>query len=197
MNRRSFFQAAAAASALAVRGVGSQPMNAPKPTKSLPLRSKPADIDLSDAMSAAWRGDPDVAHFVMLEEMHPADPGELSGAALWVGEKGREVIFNAELVKGRGPAGLMGHCLGYLPAWLASACAAQARENRENLQVGLYELYSDATGGRYSGASLRSECGENPELQLWFGEHCLGVTRGPLLAAFLDCVLMHSEASEA
>ena len=197
MKRRSFFQAAASSAALAVRGVGSESMNAPKLEESLPLRSKPADVDLADANATPWRNDPEVAHFVMLEEMYPSDPGELSGAALWVGENGEYMIFNAELVKGRGSAGLMGHCFGYLPAEHAAQFASEAKENREDLRARLFDLYHAAREYRYSGAVLRFECGEAPELQLWFGGHCLGVTRGRLMENFLDCVKIHSEAAQA
>jgi hypothetical protein len=181
MKRRSFIQAAALSTVTALQSRGR--------SVSLPPVSKaPIEVDLANPDAARHIGNPGTDFFVLLEEMYPGDPGQLSGTSVRIMQSGKHTILNAEVTSAQRDGTLLSHCYGYLNgAELAHIAVAKT------FQLRLRELYPEVRPGRYSGAILTLSAGSHPELQVCFGNHCLGVLRGRLLARFLDCVRQRTE----
>ena len=183
MNRRSFFTAVAAAAS-----ANSPAMNMPEHTESSSTTRKPVEVDLADPDSAAYRRDESVDLFVRLEELYPGDPGQLSGAVLRIMGSDRDARLVAEIGDVLQPyGGTAPHCLGYLDVPDLRQLAVEGANERGF--VDLWELYPEMRSGTFwlSGATLNFSGGNVPDIQLCFGEHCLGVLRGKLLTAFLEC----------
>jgi hypothetical protein len=85
------------------------------------------------------------------------------------------------------------HCLGYLDAGDVARFANEATTG-EGFVMSLRELYPYARADAFSGATLIFFGGDEPKIHLCFGAHCLGVLRGRLLAAFLECARARSAA---
>jgi hypothetical protein len=157
------------------------------------------EVDLADPATMKmdhWRYSGTNA-YLRLQELCPADPGELSGAELRILESGTLTILLA-IVGGS-------HWVGWLKdAPLAQLIAALSGDNR-GCEIDLFESYPGMRPLRPSGATLRYDDdedlpagsdGDNPpipglKLGLYFGSHrhCLGlVVAGPSLDAFLKCL---------
>jgi len=153
----------------------------------------PIEIDVADVRFSNrkfWLAHADL--FAQLEELHPGDPGEVSGAELRVSEKGEYAWLTANIGKGDVPAS---HCMGYLEGarlgtFLAGCLALvtgigthPARTEETEL---LNELYPEAYPSRPSGAMLVCD---GRTLKLCFGSHCFGVLYGAKLRSFLERAL--------
>lgn len=141
------------------------------------LSGQPLEINLGDpgAMSGGhWRCGATNA-FIRLEEIYPADPGELSGAELRIIESGDNLNM----------AALIGHhWVGCLDArHLGAFSATLQAEPDEFLEMSLFEFEWQYMHP-LSGAKLVYNRGI---LGLYMGKHCLGVAGGNLLKAFLEC----------
>jgi hypothetical protein len=108
--------------------------------------------------------------YVRLEELHPGDPGEASGAELRFSENGEYSTLGAYMGS---------HCLGLLDGSDLVEFLGRSL-NRVDSQAGadggivaeLCELYPQLEPRRPSGAHVF--CGGGG-LSLWFGQHCFGV----------------------
>jgi hypothetical protein len=110
-----------------------------------------------------------------LEEMEPADPGELSPAFIRIFETGEDTCLTA---------GLAYHVLGCVTAETVREFLNLCRTGRE-FEVALVDLDPNRVREK-TGASLKFEtAGENRSLGLYMGQHCFGVLRGTRLEAFL------------
>jgi hypothetical protein len=113
--------------------------------------------------------------------LYPADPGQLSGAVLYLLQAGPHTCIHASL------ASESRHILGYFNAASIRRLVDEA-ETGASIAMGLREYYPvDSSQDRFSGATLALSGGDSPEARLCFGAHCLGVLRGDLLAKFLKC----------
>jgi hypothetical protein len=139
------------------------------------------EIDLSDPSEYNHRKNRSIDLFVRLEELHPADPGQLGGAVLYLGAGGPHTFIHATL------ACESRHILGYFNAASIRRLVEEAKTGA-SIAIGLREYYAESRQDRFSGATLAISGGESPEAQLCFGAHCFGVLRGDLLAKFLECV---------
>jgi hypothetical protein len=198
MNRQSSLRAAAASTAAVLEtdaGANSQIMNAPEQTGSSPAIRKPIGVDLASPNAPPYWGDRVVEMFTWLEELYPGDPGQCSGVTLRISESGRYAQIRADV----GDAsqlcnGLpMLHCLGYLDTDGVARLAEEATAGA-GFVMALRELYPYIRPDAFSGATLVFFGGDEPKIQLYFGAHCLGVLRGRLLAAFLECARLRSAA---
>ncbi|MBZ5584243.1 MAG: hypothetical protein LAQ30_18920 [Acidobacteriia bacterium] len=202
MNRRSFFQAAAASTAAVLASgasADSHIMNAPGQAESSPAVQNPLEVNIADpGAPRCWR-DRATDVFVQLEELHPGDPGQLSGTVLRIMEAGRYASLQAEIGDVQQPyGGRATHCLGYLGAGELAQLADDAESGEALFTRPLRELYPCVLPNALSGARLIFVGGDRPEMQLCFGAHCLGVVRGQLLKTFLRCARMRStEAARA
>lgn len=141
-----------------------------------------ADPSFSDA--AIWM-DRDVDIRLVLEELHPADPGELSGAVLRILGSGDYASICAAFgyhsvgyIEGRELMEFLEAAIDGARAHRAAGCP-QASE-RDIVAAPLI----DVSLRQYSGVSLVS-IGES--LAVWFGElHCCGVARGYTVVDFLQ-----------
>jgi hypothetical protein len=162
-------------------------MNAPVQAGSSPAIKKPIEVDLADPKAQEYRADGDVDVFVRLEELYPGDPGQLSGAVLRVSQAARYTFLQAHTTPAPQPyGGHTTHCLGYLEAEEIQRFVGEAGAQVKTMK-NLRELENDDAPLGLSGARLVFFGGDEPEMQLCFGAHCLGVLRGRLLTAFLDC----------
>jgi hypothetical protein len=190
LNRRLFLRTAAASTA-AVLGTSTsanaQTVNAPVQAGSSPAIKKPVEVDLADSRAAAYRGDGDTDLFVRLEELYPGDPGQLSGAVLRVAQAGRYTFLQAHTAPAPQPyGGHTTHCLGYMRAEDIQRFLVETG-TRAKTMANLRELENDDAPLGLSGARFFFFGGDEPEMRLCFGAHCLGVLRGRLLTALLDC----------
>jgi hypothetical protein len=204
MNRRALFTLAALPSVAALQSKArahSLQTDAARPAARQAAHgaSMPVEVDLDDPSAAEFFRNPPTDLYVRLEELDPGDPGQLSGAVLRIMSGGKYVIFNAEIGEALQRDGSrITHCLGTLHyEELASLAAADPSDCSDSEVVPLRELYSWADRGAFSGADLILFAGEDPELQLRFGAHCLGVLRGEPLAKFLACLRMRRSALTA
>ena len=144
-----------------------------------------------------------------LEELHPADPGELSGVALGMVEDGGEDACLGVYV---GNHHEIGHLLQpALRMFLSEAVArVKGRDNgdfdtaedlEEGFEPGVHNgaLEEGFHPGVHNGAELRcTGSGETTELSVYFGSvHCFGVARGPALRAFVLKALDRAAPEEA
>jgi len=131
--------------------------------------------------------------FVHLEEAEPGDPGQLSGASLYLLDDTVSVELDAKQRDGS----QLTHCLGYveypdldLQAWPVLPEIAEPAANSDFsttsesvFWIPLREFYGDTHG--FSGARLEISRGE---LRVLSGSHIFGVLRGRPLADFVECV---------
>jgi len=156
----------------------------------LPALTHPVEINLADPDAERHTGNPGTNIFVELQELHPADPDELSGARLRILESARCTVLHAEGTVLLRDGGQGGHWYGCLDgAELAPICQTPGTP----FFVRLRELCSERPAP-YSGATLTLFTGDDPELRACFGTHCLGVLRGGLLLRFLDCLRQRCDA---
>jgi len=133
-----------------------------------------------------------------LEELHPADPGELSGVVVTMLDDGGEYACLNACFAG----GTVHHCLGYLNdrplrsflrAAVARVLGGGAFDGGFDLVAELGELYPQIEPPRPSGAELRcAGIGEDTELAVYFGTHCFGIRRGAPLREFFLKALAHA-----
>jgi hypothetical protein len=193
MNRRNFIQAAALSTvtALQIRG---REMSLPA------VHAAPLEVDLADPDAARHIGNSMTELYVRLEELHPADPGQLSGTFLRVMQSGAEFTFLNAQCAALQPDGSQGfHIYGWLDgAELAYIGSVDSTDETGSFVVRLREHYAYRPDRPdcYSGASLILFAGDDPELQVSFGGHSLGVLRGQLLTNFLWCVRQRCSAAE-
>jgi hypothetical protein len=208
MNRKSSLRTAAASAAAVLetnatkdlfeRGrrivmeASSQHMNAPEHAGSSPAIKKPVEVDLASPSAAAYWSDPTVELFARLEELYPGDPGQLSGVDLRIAQSGPYAWLAAQIGAGTQPDGAPAiHCFGHLKADEVARFAEEAFMGA-GFVTSLHELYPYVRPDAFSGAALIFFGGDEPKIQLCFGAHCLGVLRGPLLTAFLECARLRS-----
>jgi len=144
--------------------------------------------DLADSASAERSANQNETMFALLEERYPGDPGQISGCALYITEGGRYAWLSAHIhcAEQRGGGGPLSHCLGYLDAEGARVLVEQSSKGIP-FAVALREMYPQVRPGAFSGATLNYFGDDGPEIRLYVGSHCLGVLRGQLMAAFLEC----------
>jgi hypothetical protein len=156
------------------------PVNPHQASAVTPLRAQPIEIDIADPAMAAYRRDASVEAFAQLEERFPADPDQLSGASVRVGDSGRHTTLWV---------GFGTHCLGVVFVDdVARLAACDLADAELKFATPLFESYPQFQPYRTSGAYLSLSGGESPELSLGFGGHCCGVLRGQNLRTFLECV---------
>jgi len=185
MNRR-FFLGTTAVSMAALR---SEPLLADHPAFTntpasavAPLRDKPIEIDVVDRATVEYRRDASVEAYAQLEERFPADPAELSGASLHIGDSGRYTTLWV---------GFGYHCLGLVFAEeLARLTARGLGDAEREFVTPLFESRPQIQPYRVNGSYLTLSGGE---LSLGFGGHCCGVLRGENLRVFLECVRVRCE----
>jgi len=169
-------------------GANAQLMNAPEHSGSFPAIKKPVEVNLADPGTAVYWEDSRVDAFVRLEELYPADPGQLSGAILRIGLSDPSADLSAEIGNILQPDGSRGiHSLGYLsPEDLKDFVRGVHRGGP--FMMSMRELCPHLRPDAFSGAELIF-CGwHQPQIRLCFGTHCLGVLRdGGLLEVFLHC----------
>jgi hypothetical protein len=190
MKQKSSLRTAAASTAAVLEtsaSANSQIMNAPEHTESSPIIRKPIEVNLADPGAADYRGDGAVELFAQLEELYPGDPGQRSGVVLRISEYGPHVWLVAEIgnVQQSYDDGPSTHCLGFLRGEEVGQFAEEATTGA-GFVTSLRELYHHAHPDALSGATLIFFGRDEPEIQLCFGAHCLGVLRGRLLTALLE-----------
>jgi hypothetical protein len=142
----------------------------------------PFEADIADPGYMAHVADEKMDLFVSLEEAEPADPGELSGAKLWIHERGAGTYVSAGIGDTLQPMGYRSsHWLGWLDASKTAALALAAGR-------GFSVPFAEARRPRWQSIWLHFSPGENSELNLEISGHSLGVLRGEPLARFLDCI---------
>jgi len=152
---------------------------------------RPFSADIADPCYARRLADSNTDLFVRMEELDPADPGELSGAELRVHESGQDTQVTAGIGDTLQPYGYRSsHFLGWLPS--AETCALASADltaaDREPIFVAFRERPDTADNRIW----LKLSTGENPAAALDIAGHCLGVLRGDLLVRFLDCIRKRS-----
>lgn len=172
-------------------GANAQIMNAPKHSGSFPAIRKPIEVDLADSKAEAYWRDSTVGLFVRLEELHPGDPGQLSGVLLHILTGCEFPILNVEIGDVLQPyGGRMPHCLGYLDVRELAQFANQTRACTI-ARATLRECYPEIRPDVFSGAEMIfvGDCEPvGPQIRVQFGTHCLGILRGELVTRFLQCV---------
>jgi hypothetical protein len=120
-----------------------------------------------------------------MEELNPADPGELSGARLYIHDRGTETIISAGIGDNLQPCGYRNsHYLGSLSHEDTSSVAlADPTAADEVFCLGLRE----GDGGPEDRILLMFS-GAKAYMHIEIAGYCLGVLRGELLARFLTCV---------
>lgn len=169
MNRRSFLQAATASSTLAaVSG------------KYSIAASSPLDVDLANPAASKYLHTSAVSGFARMEELDPADPGEMSGAELRVGDAGAAVSLSARIGT---------HALGYVHGEQLARFVSRARKPKDETFGTLLTL--DQTR---SGAVLQYLPRPEPQirLEMGFAHHCLGVLRGANLRRLMEWATVRS-----
>ena len=180
MNRRSFIQAAALSTADRLKSKG------PNSSSHPPVRTHPVEVDLAAPDATRHVGNSAIDLYVRLEELYPADDGQLSGLSLRIMNGGRLTVLNVECAALQRDGGQNIHCYGVLDyADLAHVAVA------ETFMLRLRESYPKLRSDFYNDVVLTLFAGR--ELQVCFGNHCLGVLRGDLLTRFLDCVRQRTE----
>jgi hypothetical protein len=196
MNRQSSLRTAAASTSAVLEtnaSANSQIMNAPEQTGSSPAIKKPIELDLASPSAPPYWGDRAVELFTWLEELHPGDPGQVSGVTLRIAESGRYAHMRADI----GDASQLYnglpiyHGLGNLDADGVARFAEEATAGA-GFVMALREPYCNVNQDALSGATLVFFGGDEPEIRLYFGAHCLGIVRGRLLDAFLECARLRS-----
>jgi hypothetical protein len=151
------------------------------------------EIDLTGPAAMRYLdGGPDL--YVLLEEAYPGDPGQLSGVRLQLAHSGEDAFLNVVFAAPQPNHPDGSHTFGLLDAAELASLASLSRE--ESCRFNLHELYSEDTGRAFSGATLSLRGGENPELRVKFGHHCMGVLRGEALAMFILCVRARCKGAE-
>lgn len=121
-------------------------LNAPRPFSE---DGHMIEVDLADPAVMKlphWRCSETNA-YLRLEELYPADPGELSGAELRISESGANTMLMA--IVG------ISHWVGFLKDDpLARLIAALCSDNRD-FEIGLAEFYRSKGEARPSGATLK------------------------------------------
>jgi hypothetical protein len=166
----------------------------PAERASTPLRPFEADLADHPASAKHW-ADPAMSLFAQLEELYPADPGQLSGCSLYINEGGRYTCLSAEIAYAPQKDGsVLNHRLGDLGAeeskWLFEAMRGNTPLTCDGASfvLPLSEQYPPrATPGAFTGATLAYFGGHDPEMRLCVGSHCLGVLRLPVLMFFREC----------
>jgi hypothetical protein len=126
--------------------------------------------------------------------MHPADPGELSGAVLGMSAEGGEDAVLGAYVGNHHEIGHMIHPV--LRTFLREAVARVLGRDK-----GDFDMTDDLVEGFdppvWNGAELRpTGSDEKTEVSVYLGRHCFGVARGPALRAFLLRALAHAAGGE-
>jgi hypothetical protein len=185
MNRRSFFQAAAAMSIVApLHGSPASPAIASRPHPAL------AEVDIADHDAMTQGAGRNTQIFARLQEMNPADQGELSGAVLRILDGGNDIGLNAELGDTIQRGGYRTH---HLLGWLdADDTIRIASRNPDTEEEDFSVCFHDSQDQAYSRTWLSFCAGKAPELRLEIAGHCLGVLRGKLLVRFFDCLRMRA-----
>ncbi|HEY1206607.1 MAG TPA: hypothetical protein VGF05_18080 [Bryobacteraceae bacterium] len=154
----------------------------------LSRRQREYGFDVSDQKFSDpryWMGD-DIASFLLLEELNPGDPGELSGAKLVLcGDLGEEDSAVLAEVADH-------HRIGFLPGVTAKELAQLTLQGIHDPDTVLEAKLGDAEDMscvRFKGCVLHFEGGPTPSLTLYLGEHCFGIARGSDLIEFLNRVL--------
>jgi hypothetical protein len=192
MNRRAFFQAAALSTVAVAQGKGlaHAPLQADATCPGFQ-----ANIAAPGALAHIGRREIDL--FVSLEEADPADPGELSGARLWISDAGDYVCLSAGIGDTLQSSGdRTSHLLGFVEGPVVSVIASRDPRNPED---GFTVRLQNAQNGRTFGW-MRLELlagGDDPQLALYLADHCLGVLRGDLLQAFFRCLRIRCEGALA
>ena len=148
-------------------------------------------IDIAAADAEEYFDNGHVGVYARLEERWPADPGELSGARLILGEDFD--CLSVEIGDALQPDGSRsGHLLGFIERDGLHALATA------NLFCGPIRSFSvfltHADRDKEAPSDLRLElfavgvAGCLPELRLIMAQHCFGVLGGSLLCKFLQCV---------
>jgi len=196
MNRRSFFRTAALPTAAALYASERLIAEGQKNPSTLPVRGAEAaehpamPVNMAADGFAAGIANPRADFFMPLEELYPCDPGELSGAKLFICETGRYTFVSAGIGDTLQPFGYgnfrSSHWLGSLDTHDTGCLAATDLASGDGFAAIL-------DGQTYpvpepSFVTLKLSAGENPELRLRISGHCLGVLRGGLLARFLSCL---------
>ena len=193
LDRRGFFQAAAASTAAVLQDRASaspRVANTAEPRdEAVPdhfeAQIKAFEVDLSDPRARDYWRNPNMCLFARLEEQHPGDPGQLSGVVLNITDTGKYTQLAASIDGKQLHSGRTAHVLGYLESDGLQQII-ESVEGREPFTVQLREFYDDSNA-LHSGATLISFGRFHPEIRLCFGCHCFGVLKGRALAELMGC----------
>jgi hypothetical protein len=136
------------------------------------------EIDVkSPLLPSNRRGGLDIC--LQLKELHPGDPGALSGALLRVSEDRDSCVLSAEFGN---------HSLGILHGAALCRFSAGAQGQRD-IEAHLIELYPKIDDSWFSGVVMKLT-GDISVRQLMVisGIHCFGTVGADDLQLFLDCV---------
>lgn len=175
MNRRSFLRTATLSTA-AVTTLCGQINSTPVNPIAIPTHP-PFDADIADPSAKAQGANHSVDLFARMEERHPADPGELSGAVLRIMGAGEWIAVCATI----GDVMQSDGCrAGHLMGWLDAATTARmASIDPTTIDEEVSFLLSNPIDqADCYGVWLTLVAGENPELRLDLSNHCFGVLRG-------------------
>jgi hypothetical protein len=175
----------AAAPEISARGANLEIEETQGPVGSHPV-PEGFEIDLADLNYLRWQRVENIDLFVRLEELDPADPGEISGCSLWICGAGLDTMIRANSCEGRHVIGPVGHCVGILQAASIRRLVDESGAGA-SIMMGLREFYSKPHSTAFSGATLALSGGDRPEARVCFGTHCLGVLRPWLVERFLEC----------
>jgi hypothetical protein len=183
MNRRRFFQTAAAASAF-----GLQTNASPREIGTRPNGGrKPFETEIADPKAPWYFRDACVDVFARLEELDPGDPGQLSGCSLRILDFDR-LTAETDAIQRDGTR--FSHCIGFVDAEeFAPMCLA---DRTVSLEIALRELGSRA----YSGVWLTLTPGDEPTLTAHTPHHTFGILRGRHLKLFLGCLRTRFQMAE-
>jgi len=156
-----------------------------KAPRSLPADARPFAADIADSGYAAHITNSNMDLVVRLEEFAPADPGELSGARLYLHASGADTRISAGIGDNLQPGGYrISHYLGSLSGEDTSSVAlADPTAADEAFCLG----FREGDGGPQDRILLMFS-GANTKMHIEIAGYCLGVLQGELLVRFLTCV---------
>jgi len=185
-SRRSFPRTAALSTVAASSSPAAELLPArPKAARSFQTDARPFEADIADSGYAAHIANSNMTLFVRLEEFAPADPGELSGARLYISDRGTDTHVSASIGDNLQPGGhRTSHYLGWLSGEDTSSVAlADPTAADEAFCLG----FREGEGGPQDRILLMFS-GAKAQMSIEIAGYCLGVLRGELLARFLTCV---------
>ncbi len=188
LSRRSILKVAASTAAALTTKPALPAVANPLPTIQ---PSGPYEVDLADpANDAIWRSRDNIDSYVLLEELYPGDPGDLSGCRLQLMEWGEYTILDASFgLHSLGSSqhhGWMTEFLEWVYAGREVKLILDEPQCRSWLPSAIELKYRPAEE-MVPNARFPEDFSE-PELRVASIGHCYGVVRGRVMRAFLDCL---------